>query len=81
MRLIGLVLALSLTLAAIPIEAQRTHRIGVLSTEDGPEWDAFREILRGLGYVDGRNIALEYRWHRGEIDRLPGLARISSART
>jgi putative tryptophan/tyrosine transport system substrate-binding protein len=74
MRLIGLAFALSLTLAAIPSEAQRTHRIGVLSTADGPEWDAFRETLHGLGYVDGRNIALEYRWHRGEIDRLPGLA-------
>src|SRR5438132_3410176 len=74
MRLIGLALVLALTPAPVAGEPQRTNQVGILSTSDGPEWDAFREALRGLGYIDGENIVLEYRWHRGEFDRLPSLA-------
>ena len=36
--------------------------------------DAFRSGLRDLGYVEGRNIAIEYRFAEGEIARLPNLA-------
>jgi putative ABC transport system substrate-binding protein len=36
--------------------------------------DAFRDGLRQLGYVDGRNIRFEYRFANGVIDRLPALA-------
>ena len=36
--------------------------------------DPFREALRGLGYVEGQNLELHFRWADGQPDRLPGLA-------
>jgi putative ABC transport system substrate-binding protein len=39
-----------------------------------PFVEAFRQGLRDLGWVESRNIAVEYRWVEGRNDRLPGLA-------
>jgi len=52
--------------------------IGFLNTR-APEQDAhllaaFRQGLRETGYVEGRNVAIEYRWAEGHHDRLPALA-------
>jgi putative ABC transport system substrate-binding protein len=52
-------------------------RIAFLTTtspENSPTTDAFRRGLRELGYLEGRNIAVEYRWGRGTTERFPEFA-------
>jgi putative tryptophan/tyrosine transport system substrate-binding protein len=65
--------ALGLPLAVGAQQAKKV-RIGVISTADGPEWEVFRQTLRALGYVEGRNLDFEYRWHGGKVDALPAFA-------
>lgn len=63
--------------AARPADAQQAAtvvRIGMLGTADGAPWDALRDALRQLGYVDGRNVELVARWSGGFGERLPALA-------
>ena len=83
MRLIGLAVALALGLTLAPLVAQaqqasKVPRIGYLSagapTTASPFENAFRQGLRELGYVEDRNIAIEYRWAEGKYERLPELA-------
>ena len=56
--------------------AKKVPRIGYLSLASGPGWieEEFLQGLRDLGYVDGKNIIIEYRWAAGKTDRLPALA-------
>ena len=54
--------------------AARIHRIAVLGNENNPPWEGFRQGLRDLGYIDGRNVTIEWRWSEGKTDRLPSLA-------
>src|SRR5262245_33084921 len=53
-------------------------RIGYLSTRSPGEaqyvTDAFVHGLREIGYVEGRNLAIEFRWAELKYDRLPALA-------
>ena len=82
MRLIGLavLLAVSLALAPLAVEGQqgKVSRVGILWAYSPSVvsilGDAFRQGLRGFGYVEGQNILLEERWAEGRFDRLPSLA-------
>jgi putative ABC transport system substrate-binding protein len=53
-------------------------RIGFLGAANPTAWaprlEAFRAGLRDLGYVEGKNIFIEYRFAEGQYDRLPALA-------
>lgn len=49
-------------------------RIGVLANSESAAWDGFRRGLLELGYVDGRNVTMEWRWADGKADRYPALA-------
>jgi putative ABC transport system substrate-binding protein len=71
---------LSLLAAPLAAEAQpavKVPRIALLDTTSMPArrllWDAFRERLRELGYVEGANLIVEPRWADDKAERLPGL--------
>ena len=79
-RIALIILAASVALATLTVEAQQTakvYHIGVLTlgvASSTPLAEAFRQGLKEHGYVEGQNIALEYRYAGGEADRLPALA-------
>jgi putative ABC transport system substrate-binding protein len=67
----------SLLAAPLAVEARpagKVPRIGILGSTPTPSWEAFRQALRELGYVEGRNIVLEHRWLEGAVDRAPAIA-------
>ena len=82
MRRRDFITLLSGTAAAWPLSAhtqQSTKRlIGVLSNPSGDSFEAiFPAFHRGLsesGYIEGQNVAIEYRFADGQVDRLPALA-------
>jgi len=59
--------------------AKPPRRIGFLSPStrelSKPNIDEFRSALKGLGYVEGRDVVIEVRWSDGISERLPELAR------
>jgi putative ABC transport system substrate-binding protein len=67
--------AVAAPLAAEAQQAAKVARIGYLSTNPTPHFqEAFRQGLRDLGYVEGRNLVIEYRDAKGKLERLPALA-------
>lgn len=60
--------------AAITQQRTKAPRIGVIGGQDSPAWDGLRQGLRELGYVDGRSVAMDWRWSEGKTERLPTLA-------
>ena len=71
---------------AFPAEAQQprhAHKIGFLSRDFRPadsrdsvphRLEAFRKGMRELGYVEGKNLIIQYRYADGRLERLPALA-------
>ena len=77
------ILALSAMLLALCSSAdaqqpKKVPRIGYLSAQrpatDSARSDAIRLALRERGHIEGQNIAIEYRYAEGKLDRLPELA-------
>ena len=60
-------------LSARAQQAAKIPRIGIIDN-DSPIWNAFRQGLRDLGYLEGQNIAFEYRYAGGLPDRLAWVA-------
>jgi putative ABC transport system substrate-binding protein len=80
-KILFVLLAL-LAFGAIPLaeaqQAAKVYQIGILSAETASGYtkrlEALRAGLYDLGYVEGKNIVIEFRWAEGQYDRLPGMA-------
>jgi len=79
-RLIILMFAslLGVPLASLGQQPAKVARIGFLEASTpsaiAARVEAFRQGLRDLGYVEGKNVVIEYRYAEGNFDRLPALA-------
>lgn len=75
--LVLLLLAASAAAPAQPVGQAPAH-IGFIGNSD-PQTQAssvetFRQGLRDLGWIEGQNVSIEFRWAEGNVDRFPGLA-------
>ena len=72
------VIVLAVAVVAEAQEPKKVPRIGFLNTASrtiaSARMEAFRQGLRDVGYVEGQNIIIEYRYAEGKTDRLPDLA-------
>ena len=68
--------AIARPLGARAQQASNTYRIGWLHPARVPDaWlGALRDGLREVGYIEGKNLVIEYRWGDGNFDLLPGMA-------
>ena len=73
--LLGLMAFAVAPFAAGAQQAGRMYRVGYLSTPTRESVEhglgAFLRTLRGLGWIEGQNLIIEYRWAEGNVDRLP----------
>ena len=77
-KITSLALSAMLLGSASAQQSETVPRIGYLSSfgdasEPGPQIEAFRRGLRDLGYIEGKNILIEYRDAEGNLDRAPAL--------
>jgi putative ABC transport system substrate-binding protein len=75
---LSILMAVAVLAAGVTAEAQQPNnvpRIGYLRAERAPEVDieGFRQGLREHGYLEGKNIVVEYRWANGNEERLRSL--------
>ncbi len=81
-----LLIVLLLTVSLVEAQqAEKVYRVGWLGIggpgsqrknklKPSPQFIAFRQRLRELGYVEGQNLVLQYRWAEGKRERLPHIA-------
>ncbi len=81
LRPVTLVVTFAFGLLAAPLLAEtqkveKMARIGYLHFRAGPNAadEVFRQALRDFGWIEGQNIAIEYRWAAGKRNRYPALA-------
>jgi putative ABC transport system substrate-binding protein len=83
LRTVGCLVTLACSLLVAPCTpdaqpAQKVHRIGLLSAgsplSSRVYVEAFQQGLRALGYVEGQNLVIEYRYAEGQAEQLPELA-------
>jgi putative ABC transport system substrate-binding protein len=71
-------LFLALCVSAQAQQPRKVSKIGFLSPVSASgstaNLETFRQSLREFGYIEGKNIVIEYRWAEGKLDRLPELA-------
>ena len=76
--LVSVVGAVAWPLAAEAQPGGKMYRVAFLGSTSPSEYasqmEAFRTELRGLGYVEGKNVVIEFRWAQARNDRLPELA-------
>jgi len=80
-NILSILLIIAVVVAGVPAQAQQPKkipRIGYLSNTDAatdsPRAEGIRLALRERGYIEGQNIAIEYRYAERRPDREPGLA-------
>ena len=66
--------AVAWPLAARAQQPERMRRIGVIANEEWPPLEGLRQGLRELGYVEGKNIRIEYRFAEGRAERYSAFA-------
>jgi len=72
--LAGVTAVLAAPLATVAQQTAKVARIGRLEQSSSGTDAAFRQGLLELGYVEGQNIVIEYRYAEGKAERLPELA-------
>jgi putative ABC transport system substrate-binding protein len=78
LSILFVVVLLAVAVIADAQQPKKVPRIGYLSASDpareSARSEAIRQALRELGYIEGQNIAIEYRYSKGRVDRAPELA-------
>lgn len=82
LRTVTLIITLALGILTAPLAAdaqppaKKIPRVGFLSSYPAlsPFQEGFRRALGEMGYVAGQNLAIEWRWAEGKVERLPELA-------
>ena len=83
-RLVGLLVALTLSILTVPLRGTaqapaKVYRIGMLRpgsppAGSSPNFEAFRQGMHNLGYIEGQHFVVESRWAEGSDERLHELA-------